>query len=144
MLALFTNNPILLQGANCFDVLDWRGTALGLPTHAHKIRAECARISGVLKPALRCALCKGGRSLGIQTPGCEVSSGAVGLHCSSTCMHEQHVDPFLQHAVMENLLYAHIVLHDKGSKPYFLPKVNVLSADIACGERIFLTTTLGR
>lgn len=44
---------------------------------------------------------------------------------------------------MQNLLRAHIVLHDQVSKPHFLPKVNVLSADIARGERIFLTT-LGR
>lgn len=123
MLASFTNNPILLQGANCFAVPTWEGTALGLPTHAHRIRAECARSSEVLKPALHCALCKGGRSLDIQTPGCDVFSGAVGPHSSSTCMHEQHIDPFLQHAVMKNLLCAHLCSTTKIPSLIFFQKL---------------------
>lgn len=84
------------------------------------------------------------RALAFRLQGVKCPLGLLVPHSSSTCTHEPHVDPSLQHAVMENLLHAHIVLHDKGSKPYFLPKVNVVSADIACGERIFFTTTLGR
>lgn len=143
-LGCWLHSPIIPFFFKEQTVPTWEGTALDLPTHAHGIRVECARSSEVFKSALCCALCKGGRSLAIQTLGCEVSSGAVGPLSSSTCTHGQHIDPFLQHAVIKNLLCAHIVLYNKDFKPYFIPKVNVLSAAIAYGEIIFFITTLGR
>lgn len=52
-----------------------------------------------------------------------------------------HVDSFLQHAFTENPRCACTVSEDKASKPYFLLSVNVLRADTAYGDRIFLTPT---